>query len=128
AGIDVKKDHANPFALLGGTLALVVGLLFLTPTAIRTMAGLARRLPVASRVALRDLGRHQARSSAALGAISLGLAIAVAVVLIVSASMPDSHRGNLSERQVLVRIGNRDDRDGLPDTSPADLARFQAAA
>ncbi|MBV8958616.1 MAG: FtsX-like permease family protein [Actinobacteria bacterium] len=124
AGIDTKKDHANPFALLGGTLALTVGLLFLTPTAIRALARVARRLPVAARLALRDLGRYQSRSSAALGAISLGLAIAVAVVLILSANIPDAHRGNLSDRQLFVHMGNG---DGVPDTSPADAARLQAA-
>jgi len=124
AGINVSKDHANPLAVLGGTLALAVGLLFLTPTAIRAMAGLARRLPVAARVAVRDLGRYQARSSAALGAISLGLAIAVATVLLITAAMPDPHKGNLSDHQLLVHFGNR---DGVPDTSAADLARMQAA-
>ena len=125
AGINVKKDHANPLAVIGGTLALAVGLLLLTPTAIRAMASLARRMPVAPRVALRDLGRHQARSSAALGAISLGLAIAVATVLLITASMPDPHAGNLSDRQLWVRFGPT---EGVPDSSPADLARLQAAA
>lgn len=124
-GIDNKTGNANPLEFLGGILALAFGLLFLTPTAIRGLSRLARRLPVAGRVALRDLGRHQARSSAALGAISLGLAIAVAVVLIITAAMPDTHKGNLSDHQVLIRVGNQ---DGVPPSSADDAARMQAAA
>ena len=49
-------------------------MLFIGPVLIRGLAGLGRRAPIALRLALRDLARYQARSAAALGAISLALA------------------------------------------------------
>ena len=56
-----------------GTLALIAGVLMFSPLAIRAVARGAARAPVAARLALRDLGRYQARSGAALAAIGLAL-------------------------------------------------------
>jgi putative ABC transport system permease protein len=53
--------------VLFGTLGVVTGVLLLAPLAIRLLAMCAGRLPIASRLALRDLGRYQARSGAAGG-------------------------------------------------------------
>jgi putative ABC transport system permease protein len=55
------------------------------------------------RLALRDLGRYQARSGAALAAISMAIGVSVAVVAIASAGEHGDRSGNLSERQLLVR-------------------------
>ena len=84
------------------------------------------RLPFAIRLALRDLGRYQARAGAAVAAISLGLAISVAIVGIASASEPKESDANLSDRQVLVRTGAVD--PGVPLLSASDAARLDAAA
>jgi hypothetical protein len=67
--------------IVGGTLSIGIALLFVGPAAIRLLATAAARLPVAARLALRDLARHQARSSAALAAISVALAIPAAIVI-----------------------------------------------
>ena len=75
AGIDPAHDKATPTLLIPGLVAIVLAVLFLAVPAIRALALLARRLPVASRLAVRDLARYQSRSGSALAAISLGLAI-----------------------------------------------------
>lgn len=103
-GIDTKHDHANPFLVVAGTVATAVGILLSTPAAIRLCARASARLPVAPRLALRDLTRYQARSSAALAAISLGLGIAVAVIAISAAAEPTPATGNLSSHQMLLRL------------------------
>ena len=76
---DVMTDSGDPMPNWGnvpfvaaGTIATVVGV-FISPLAIRLLASGAARLPVAMRLALRDLGCYQARSGAAPAAISLAL-------------------------------------------------------
>ena len=81
--------------------------------------GRAARLPVAARLALRDLGRYQARSGAALAAISLALGIPVAIVVTAAAAEHAAAAGNLSDHQLLVRTA---DIDGPFVPEAADLA------
>ena len=59
--------------------------LLLGPLAIRVFARAAGHVSIAPRLALRDLARYQARSGAALAAITLALGIAATVVIIASA-------------------------------------------
>src|SRR5262245_46648713 len=68
-----------------GIAATIVGTLLLGPLAIRAFSSVSGQLPVAPRLALRDLVRYQARSGAALAAVTLALGIAATVVLIASA-------------------------------------------
>ena len=87
-------------------------------------------LPVAARLALRDLARHQARSGAALAAISLGLAVAAIVVIAMAANEPTAAEGNLSDRQLLITVTDRAyGRVGalIPDRTPAQIATADAA-
>jgi len=102
--------------VLGGTLAVVTGVLLLAPLAVRALAKCATPLPIASRLALRDLGRYQARSGAALAAISLALGIPVAIVAIATAAENQTGPGNLASTQLIVRA---DGVDG-PFVAPAD--------
>jgi putative ABC transport system permease protein len=125
-GIDVATDKSNVVLVLAGIVALVVAIIFASPLVLRALAGVASRLPFAIRLALRDLGRYQARAGAALAAISLGLAISVAIVGIASASEPKESDANLSNRQVLVRTGNVD--LGVPLLTQADVARLDTVA
>ena len=67
--------------LVFGIVLLVPGLILLAPFFLSATATLASRLPVAPRLALRDLGRYRARSGSALAAISLGILVAVIVML-----------------------------------------------
>jgi putative ABC transport system permease protein len=118
AGIDVKHDEANVAFTLGGIVALVAGVLLVGPLAIRVVARLGARSPIGVRLALRDLARYQARSGAALAAISLAVGISASIVVVTNARAHEG-AGNLSDRQLLVSVG--DDPD--PDQSPAELER-----
>lgn len=122
-GIDTVKDTANPLLLISGVMAIVAGLLLISPLAVRALAATASRLPVAARLAWRDLGRYQARSGAALAAISLGLGIAVAAVVIAGATRYTAGEGNLSNRQLLLRVG---DASVIPERTPDELRALQA--
>jgi putative ABC transport system permease protein len=93
---------AYPWLIVAGTLAIPIGVLLIAPLAVRTAARWTGRLPVAGRLALRDLGRYQARAGAALAAISLALGIPVAVVIVATASERGAAEGNLSDRQLLI--------------------------
>ncbi|MGZ4672182.1 MAG: FtsX-like permease family protein [Ilumatobacteraceae bacterium] len=102
--------HWNNVVLVAaGTLATVVGVLLICPLAIRALARTARRMPIAVRLALRDLARYQSRSSAALAAISLVLGIPVMILVVAASAAHASDAGNLSNRQLVVRAA------GVPD-------------
>ena len=58
-----------------GMLGVIVGVLLVSPLAIQALARLADAVPVAARLALRDLSRYRSRSGAALAAIVLALGI-----------------------------------------------------
>ena len=81
-----QRSAPNAFLIIAGTVATTFGMLFLGPLFIRGLAALGRRAPIALRLALRDLARYQARSAAALGAISLALAIAATVAISAAAA------------------------------------------
>jgi putative ABC transport system permease protein len=111
-----EQPFGDPLqALLIGVSALMVicGVLLAGPLAIRMLAASARSLPVAYRLALRDLDRNQARAGSALAAISLALGIASALVIVASAAEPTPDQGNLSDRQLIVWTRNADDPPGF---------------
>jgi len=124
AGIDPVGDQANPLLVITGTVAIVLGILLTSPLAIRALAATATRLPIALRLALRDLARYQARSGAALAAISLGLAIPIAIVIAATAAEYSADEGNLSDRQVLFRVGDAEPL--IPERTPAQLKSLGA--
>jgi putative ABC transport system permease protein len=71
--------------LVLGIAILIPGLILLAPFFLSLTARLARRAPIATRLALRDLARYRARSGSALAAISVGVLAAVIVMLAASA-------------------------------------------
>ncbi|MFY1649398.1 FtsX-like permease family protein [Solwaraspora sp. WMMB762] len=119
-----ELELADVALVVGGTLAIGSALLFVGPLAIRVLAAVGARLPVAPRLALRDLARHQARSSAALAAISVALAIPTATVVAARVLEQTADEGNLSDRQLLIWI----DPPGLrvPDRTPAQFEAIEA--
>jgi putative ABC transport system permease protein len=122
-GIDARHDHVQPALVIIGTLATACGVLLVSPAVIRMLPALAARMPLATRLALRDLGRYQARSGAALAAISLGLGIPVAVIVIASAdeynAQTKAGMGNLANDQLIFHLGNPPNL--LPNASAAGL-------
>ncbi|MEW2331004.1 FtsX-like permease family protein [Micromonospora chersina] len=118
----------RPVLISAGTVATAVGVLFVGPTAIRSLAAARGWMPVAVRLALTDLVRYQARAGAALAAISLALGISVAVVAGSAAAEYQARQaaglGNLAEGQLLVRIGRPS--PVIPVRTPEQLASLQA--
>jgi putative ABC transport system permease protein len=120
--------------IIAGILATILGTLLLVPLAIRIFAGAAGHAPIAPRLALRDLTRYQARSGAALAAITLALGIATAVVVTAAAEEKREDQRmaaelpNLSDRQIRVYTGPTSDPEliPLPLRTPAQLARSAA--
>ena len=114
--------------IIAGVLATIVGTLLLGPLAIRLLAGTARHTRIAPRLALRDLARYQARSGAALAAITLAIGIAAAVVIVAAAVEKKSaaEPPNLSNRQIRVYTGATEGADFIPIKPPAELERMAA--
>ncbi|HEY3941583.1 MAG TPA: FtsX-like permease family protein [Acidimicrobiales bacterium] len=65
--------------LIPGFVAMVGGIILVSPFFLALLARAAVRSPIAVRLPLRDLSRYRARSGSALSAISVGIMIAVIV-------------------------------------------------
>jgi putative ABC transport system permease protein len=128
AGPGTGAARNMPFLLLGIVMTVLGGLLF-SPFAITVLATAARHTPVAARLALRDLARYRSRSSAALGAVTLAVTIAVmlsAVASTRSANVLDYVGPNLGANQLVVN-GPPPRGPGVPDKA-AVRAGVQPAA
>ena len=116
--------QTNVLLNIVGTVAVAIGLPLLGPLAVRAAATLGARLSVAPRLALRDLVRHQARSGAALGAISLALAVPALVVIETAATARPAE--NLSTRQLMIRVGDGG-TGAIPDWTTAQAEAVERA-
>jgi putative ABC transport system permease protein len=98
-----------PLFLLGGLVGVIAGIILLAPLAIGVLAaGAGPRLPVAIRIALRDLVRYRARSGAALAAITFAVFLATVICLVGSerTDNPLEPSGpSLSSSQLIVTAG-----------------------
>ena len=122
--VDTKDGDTNAPVFVGGLIAVAVGVLAISPAAVRAIAAMATRLPVATRLALRDLGRHQARSGAALAAVSLGLGISVTIVVIAAAAQDGGTRAiwapdKCSSASATATSSTGRSRFGRPSKSPS---------
>ena len=127
-----NSERPSPVLIIGGTVAITFGMLFVGPLFIRGLAALGRRAPIALRLALRDLARYQARSAAALGAISLALAIAATVAISAAAAAVPPAEANLANNQIVVSLssGNgsapREGSAPISEPTAAELRSLQA--
>ncbi len=123
------SNRDKPPLIVVGVLATILGCLLLGPPAIRILSGLAGRLSIAPRLALRDLVRYQARSGAALAAVTLALGIAATVVVIASAeaAQRSAEPANLSDRQVRVYLGRPNTREVIPAQAVTQIDRLSTS-
>jgi putative ABC transport system permease protein len=124
------SNRDRPPLIIAGILSTIFGALLLGPLAIRIFSGLAGRVSIAPRLALRDLVRFQARSGAALAAVTLALGIAAAVVVVASAeaAKKNAEPPTLSDRQVRVYLGQGEGARWLtPVDASAQLPRLIAS-
>lgn len=115
-GCLVASRRDRPALIVVGLVGTIVGGLLLAPPAIRILSAVAARAPVAVRLALRDLARHQTRSGAALAAVTLALGIAAAVVVTASAEEAKRSRepATLNDRQIRLYLGPPNARQAIP--------------
>jgi putative ABC transport system permease protein len=113
AGPPGGGNGPNPgglLVLLGGLVGTIVGIILLAPLAIGVLApGADRRLPVAIRIALRDLVRYRARSGATLAAVAFAVFLATVICLVGSerTANPLNPSGpTLSSSQLVVTAGS----------------------
>ena len=95
------SNHVRPLVLIVGLLAVVVGVVFVSPAAVR--AG-GPGPPAALRPRLAATWRATRPGRPPRSAITLGLGISVAVVAIAGANEYRSDEGNLSARQLLIQF------------------------
>jgi putative ABC transport system permease protein len=77
--------NGHALFLLAGLVITIVGICLLAPLAISVLtAGASPRLPVAVRIALRDLVRYRARSGAALAASTFAVFLAMGICVVAS--------------------------------------------
>jgi putative ABC transport system permease protein len=130
--------------LLFGIVLLVPGLILLAPFFLSLTARLGRHTPIATRLALRDLARYRARSGSALAAISIGVLVAVIVMLAAAArygNVLDYAGPNLASNQLALHANmpppagttvltpnGRTHVAGPPSQTVATPAQFAASA
>jgi len=124
------SNRVRPPLVIAGLLATILGTMLLGPLAIRAFSSVAGRLSIAPRLALRDLARHQARSGAALAAVTLALGIAATIVVIAAAEEAKraSEPASLSERQIRLYLGPSEARELTPVDAPARIDQLTAGA
>jgi putative ABC transport system permease protein len=103
---EAARGNGHALLLLAGLVATIAGIFLLAPLAISVLAaGAGPRLPVAIRIALRDLVRYRARSGAALAATTFAVFLAMAICIVASIKFdnPLTWSGpNLSSSQLIV--------------------------
>jgi len=113
AGPPGGGNGPNPggtLVLLGGLAGTIAGLIMLAPLGISVLTvGAGPRLPVAIRVAVRDLARYRARSGAALAAVAFAVFLATVICLVGSerTANPLNPSGpSLSSSELVVTAGS----------------------
>jgi putative ABC transport system permease protein len=114
--------------LLVGLVATIVGMLLLAPLAVSVLAaGAGPRLPVAIRIAVRDLVRYRARSGAALAATTFAVFLAMAICLVASiqfGSPLNWFGSNLSSSELIVSTQQQLGGGALNQLSNAQVAQL----
>jgi putative ABC transport system permease protein len=117
-------QQTKPPFILGGVLATAIALLLLAPVGVATVGRLARRAPLAARLAMRDLARYRARSGAALAAIALAMGIAAVVALSTGVSVAKATAptgGNLPADQIIVWLSRESMNGPMPTLSATQV-------
>ncbi len=126
-GVDGGSPGHAPL-LLAGLVATIVGVVLLAPLFISVLAvGAGPRLPVAIRIALRDLVRYRARSGAALAATTFAVFLAMVICIVASIRFDnplDWIGPNLSSSQLIFYLQQSLAPGEMSQLSPAQAARL----
>jgi len=130
-GLLALSHQTRPLFIVTGIVATTIGMLFLAPVGIAGLAAAGRRSPIATRLAIRDLARYQARSGAALAAVSLAVGIAAAITISAAATeaaaakAAASSGGNLPTNHLIVWLSQEGGPGPVPELSPTELQAVQ---
>jgi len=116
------SDTSGQFDTIGGLLATIAGLVLLAPVIVGRLAVIADHVPLAGRIAMRDLARYRARSGATLAATSLAVLIAMLITLLATSrfSNPlDYFAPNLPANQLVVYTPGDNEATSSGDVLPA---------
>ena len=119
--------------LIPGFVALIAGIILVSPFFLVLLARIGRKAPIAIRLPLRDLSRYRARSGSALSAISVGVLIAVVICAVAVArySNPFDYVGpNLASNELAVWSPNGQNGNSPNPSAPTpqDIASQEAGA
>ncbi len=115
--------------MIAGLAAMIASVLLTAPLAIRAVTARTASLPVAGRIAWRELGRNQSRSAAALATVTIAVGISAAAVVVTAANTHPPTAGNLSDRQLLIAPADAHDPALVaPRTASETKAMDEAAA
>jgi putative ABC transport system permease protein len=120
-------DQRRTAFIIFGTLAAAVGLLLLSPLVLRMLAAAGRDATMSVRLALRDLSRYQARSGAALGAVTLATGIAATITISAAAAQSPSGPGNLPSNQMMLYFTPSGIGDPVPPLRAVQLQTLTTA-
>lgn len=124
--IVLGMSASSPIISLIGLASAVVGVLLLAPALIVAIGRTATRFPLPGRIAGRDLGRHQSRSTAALAATAIALGIPVAIAVLTGSGDARSSE-DIPDLPPGIAIAWMPDAEGL-DVIPAELDPTDARA
>ena len=104
------NSGSDALLLLVGLVTIIIGISLLAPLCVAVLAAAAGpRMPVAVRIALRDLVRYRARSGAALAAVCFAVFLAVLISIVASIRFEkvlDWTGPNLTNQQMIVYTQN----------------------
>ena len=110
------NSGADALFLLAGLMTIIIGVSLLAPLCVAVLAAAAGpRMPVAVRIALRDLVRYRARSGAALAAVCFAVFLSVLICIVASIRFEkvlDWTGPNLSSSQLIMYTQNRGPNNG----------------
>jgi putative ABC transport system permease protein len=105
------NSGSDALFLLAGLVTIIIGISLLAPLCVAVLAAFAGpRMPVAVRIALRDLVRYRARSGAALAAVCFAVFLAVLISIVASIRFEkvlDWTGPNLSSNQLIIYTQNQ---------------------
>jgi putative ABC transport system permease protein len=105
------NSGSDALLLLVGLVTIIIGISLLAPLAVAVLAAAAGpRMPVAVRIALRDLVRYRARSGAALAAVCFAVFLSVLICIVASIRFEkvlDWTGPNLTSNQLIVYTQNQ---------------------
>ena len=104
------NSGSDALLLLVGLVTVIIGVSLLAPLCVAVLAAAAGpRMPVAVRIALRDLVRYRARSGAALAAVCFAVFLSVLICIVASVRFEkvlDWTGPNLSSHELIVYTQN----------------------